>query len=106
MGKFERAGIDGFPTEQRCLETWSEKQGLLHPCKAALALNFEIPVCCIEEALRSSPAFLDDKEFEIKRERDPGGGATDFDGSEKKVYLNQSSILEFRSASVPAALYP
>ena len=32
MGKFERAGIDGFPTEQRCLETWSEKQGLLHIC--------------------------------------------------------------------------
>lgn len=30
VGKFERAGIDGSPTEQRCLETWSEKQGLLH----------------------------------------------------------------------------
>lgn len=77
-----------------------------HPCKAALALNFETPICCIEEALRSPPALLDDKELGIKRERDLGGGATDFDGSEKNMDLNQSSILEFRSASAPEALYP
>lgn len=77
-----------------------------HLWKAALALNFEIPICCIEEALRSSPALLDDKELGIKRERDPRGGATDFDGSEENVDINHSSVLEFRSASAPAALYP
>ena len=77
-----------------------------HLWKAALALNFEIPICCIEEALRSSPALLDDKELGIKRERDPRGAATDFDGSEENVDINHSSVLEFRSASAPAALYP
>lgn len=63
VGELERAGTDGSPTEQRCLETWRtfKERGIPpHPCKSVLALNFETPVCCIEEALRSDvPALLD-----------------------------------------------